>query len=246
MRGIIRCGMCRRLYTPYKKKGIIYYGARCSNQCPNPTKSCNFDFIVKGVGELIERLSFTDDERSEIDARASTDIALLDTKRLNQLEENERRKKKLREDLAYLSANKLMLLRTGAYTPEMLVVEETKLSSGLAALCDTETASDVSMRETVRDVVSLSELLKNAAVVYYSATPEEKEAIIRVIFSELTLSRKTVNYKCKNGFAALASRFISVCDPIGWLSELCKQHDLIQTSMSNLKTLMLTPTKAAA
>ncbi len=71
------------------------------------------------------------------------------------------------------------------------------------------------MAETIKDVVKLSELLANAAAIYDLAKPQEKEQIIRVIFSELTLTENTLQYKCKKGFVALQNRFIPNCDPTG-------------------------------
>jgi len=214
LRAMAYCAICERAYTPYTKKGILYFNARCKDNCTNNLKNFNFDFITEKVGKLMEKLSFTDDELVDIDARASTDIAVLDTKRINQLEENERRKRKVREDLAYLNANRLSLLKTGAYTPEKLVVEEASLNLELTALCDTEKASDVSMRETVNDVVKLSELLKNSLPYYSNANPDEKDKIIRVIFSELIISENTLDYKCRKGFQSLSNRFIAYGDPI--------------------------------
>lgn len=215
LRSIVYCAVCKRVYTPYPKKGIMYYGARCGKNCANPTKSFNFDFITKKIGDLIEKLSFTDDELEEIDARASTDIAILDNKRINQIEVNDRRKKKIREDLSYLNANRLMLLKTGAYTPEKLVLEEAALNHELNTLSNEEIASDVSMQETVREVVKLSELLKKALPYYSFGNPQEKEKVIRIIFSELSVSENTLEYKCTKGFEALSSRFIPECDPTG-------------------------------
>lgn len=237
LRGMVRCGACSRAYTPYPKKGIMYYSSRCREHCANATKSFNFDFITAKVGERIKALSFTENELVEINAKASTDIALLETKRFTQLEANERRKKKIREDLAYINTNRLMLLRTGAYTPELLVTEEAKLNLELNSLNEAEAISDISMAETAKDIIRLSELLENAAVVYDLAKPREKEKIIRVIFSELTLSENTLQYKCRKGFAALQSRFIPDHDPIGWLSELCLQRAQIKASIDELLSL---------
>ncbi len=66
-----------------------------------------------------------------------------------------------------------------------------------------------------KDIVKLSELLKNVCLYYDFAKPTEKEAIIKLIFSELTIIEDTLEYKCKRGFQALENRFISVCDPTG-------------------------------
>ena len=67
------------------------------------------------------------------------------------------------------------------------------------------------------------------------ADPCEKERIIRVIFSELTLSENTLNYRCKNGFAALAGRFVPNYDPMGWLSELTKVHQYVTEALAELE-----------
>jgi DNA invertase Pin-like site-specific DNA recombinase len=214
-RGLFHCGTCGRVYTPYPQKGILYFGARCGKDCTNTKKSFNFDFITSEVGKLINALSFTPDELEEIDARTSTQIALVETKRLNVIETNDRKKKAIRESLAYLNAHRLDLLKAGAYTPEQIVAEEARLRSELSALQETESISDEAMRETVNDVIKLSELLKEGAVYYSLANPKEKEAIIRIIFSELLIVGNTLQYKCKNGFKAFENRFVSLGDPTG-------------------------------
>jgi site-specific DNA recombinase len=238
LRGVVRCAKCSRVYTPYPQKGTMYYGSRCVTGCANTRRNFNFDFIARKIGDLIASLSFSGDELAEIDRRASTDIALLDAKRLDQIDSAERRKKRIREDLAYLNANRLTLLKTGAYSAENLVAEEATLNLKLTALCDAETASDISMRETVNDAVRLSELLKNGYTYYSFANPEEKEKIIRVIFSELKLSGDTLEYQCRNGFQALARRFVPNCDPTGWLSELAGQQSHISECLKELAALL--------
>ena len=238
LRGIVNCAECTRAFTPYPKKGTMYFGSRCRSGCTNKLKSFNFDFIEKKVGVLIESLSFTKDEIAEIDARASTDIALLDQKRISQLEINERRKKKIREDLSYLGTNRLMLLKTGAYTPEKLVAEEATLNLELTSQCEAEVTSDVSMRETIKDVVKLSELLKDALPWYSIAKPEEKDLMIRVIFSELSISENSMRYKCKKGFQALSSRFIPYGDQ---RQDIPRTWDRILDTLSALNSQDLLP-----
>jgi site-specific DNA recombinase len=235
LRGTVRCAVCGRVYTPYTKKNNVYYGARCDRNCTNQTKSFNFDFIADKIASLIERLSFTDEEIAEIDARASTEVALLDTRRISQLEIDERKKKRIREDLAYLNANRLMLLRTGVYTAETLAAEEAHLNLDLTSLRDAEEASDISMEETVKDVIKLSELLKDGLVYYRIAKHCEKDQIIRVIFSELSLSGNVLEYKCKKGFEPLAARFVTPCDLTGWLSELTRYHQSMMDSSDELR-----------
>ncbi len=235
LRGLARCGECGRVYTPYPKKGIMYYGARCSKECANPLKSFNFDYIAGKAGELIVNLSFTEQELAELDARTHTHAALLESERLSRLDAGERKKKQIREELAYLNGNRLALLKAGVYTPESYVAEEARLTSALDALKASEDTSDVAMRETIKDIVLLSELLKNAAVVYSADTPLEKRKIIEPIFYELSFNRNIVEYKCKNGFRALQSRFVASCDPTAWLSELIYLSDDIGQSIVDLK-----------
>lgn len=215
LRGIIRCTHCKRVYTPYTKKGIQYYNSRCIDGCENTFKNFNFSFLEKKIEGLIENLYFTDDELSEMDARMSTDISLLEEKRQRELNNVERRKKKVREDLAYIRSNKLSLLKTGVYTPENLIEEETKLNNELSKLKDTENVSDVAMHNTMKDIVKLSELIKNIVPYYNFANPHEKEKIIRIIFSELYISQDIFNYKVKKGFECFENRFDAFCDPTG-------------------------------
>jgi site-specific DNA recombinase len=234
LRAMVRCGVCGRVYTPYPKKGIMYYGARCSAGCVNPKRSFNFDFIAEKIGDRIARLSFTDEELGELEAQASTEETLFEAKRHAEEEANERKKKRIREDLAYLNANRLTLLKTGAYTPEMIVSEEARLGLELSSLQDLDGASDVSMREAVRDTVKLSELLGGVYFYYKIANPQEKEDITKEIFSELTLQGETLEYKCTRGFQPLANRFVSEGGPKAWLSELITHREHIVASIQRL------------
>jgi site-specific DNA recombinase len=215
LRGMMRCEHCERVYTPYTKKGIQYYNSRCINGCPNTLKNFNFDFIDKKIDGLISSLYFTDEEIEQMDARVGTDIALLEEKRHKELDQTERKKKKIREDLAYLRSNKIPLLKAGVYTPENYVLEEAKLNSELLELQNKEQCSDAAMHETMKDVQKLSELVKNVAPYYRFAKPHEKEQIVRVIFSELSLGDSSLKFKCKKGFECFENRLLAVCDPTG-------------------------------
>lgn len=213
LRGVVRCAHCERVYTPYTKKGIQYYNARCKDDCLNTFKNFNFKFIDEQIGRLLSNLYFTDAEMEQMDARAGTDIALLEEKRHKELASIERQKKKLREDLLYIRTNKLTLLKTGVYTAEALAEEETKLSAELATFQLKEEASDIAMHEMMQEVYKLSELVKNVALYWQHAIVSEKEEIVRIIFSELKVSDNTIQYKAKSGFQAFENRFLAICDP---------------------------------
>jgi site-specific DNA recombinase len=237
-RGSIRCADCRRVYTPYLQKGIQYFGARCAASCANPKKSFNISFLEQEVSKFIDHLIFTESEQVELDASTTTEISLFEEKRLKGIELNDRRKKKIREDLTYLRTNKLQLLKSGVYTAEMLLQEENGLNTELATLQEKEAISDLSMQAVMADILKLSELLKTGSAYYSSAKSSEKEQIIKIIFSELLISENTLQYKCKNGFQALESRFLLVCDPTTWLSELLRLAQHIQISIDELRSTL--------
>lgn len=236
-RGMIRCGQCGRTFTPYTSKGIVYVNARCKPDCPNSVKNLSLESVERKIGEGLENLVLTDDELIEIEARASTDIALLEQKRHEHLAENERQKRKVREDLKYLRENKLALLKTGAFDPDGVVKEENRLNGKLMELQQAEQDSDATMTEVMEIVVFLSELLKSAHSSYILAKSPKKEQIVRLVFSELLLSENTLSFRCRNGFQALESRLVSLGCPTAWLSELvnpCELHE----SVAELKELL--------
>lgn len=79
LRGVVRCAHCQRVYTPYTKKGILYFNARCVKGCTNTMKNCNFDFVTDKIKGLISNLYFTDEELIELEARTSTVFHYLKT-----------------------------------------------------------------------------------------------------------------------------------------------------------------------
>lgn len=216
-RGMVRCVHCERVYTPYERKGILYFNSRCTKTCENEKKNCNFDYISEKVSHLIQKLHFTEEELTEMESRIDTDISLLEQRRSKETQQLERKKKRIRDDLAYLNGNRLSLLRSGAYTPDTYTEEQQKLSTELDELKENEHISDVAMREMMQEVITLSELIKNVAVIYDFAEPHEKEQITRAIFSELYIGENMLEYKLQKGFEPFADRISAVCDLIGSL-----------------------------
>lgn len=237
-RGLIRCTHCRRAYTPYLKKGIQYFNARCPDKCPNLRKNFSAKFFAELVGKNLERLSFSDAELTEIEARATSDKAILEQKRRRKVDQQVRRMKKVREDLTYLRETKLSLLKTGVYSPEGLRDEEAKLAAELTGLESAEHQTDVPLQEILEQTMKLSELLKNGSVYYHFADFRKKTEIMGIIFSELFFSENTLVYQCKNGFQALESRFRFVCAQTKWLSELIRIEPSIKSSIVDLERLL--------
>jgi len=238
MRGMVRCVGCNRLYTPYSKKGITYYGCHCSKECTNPIKSINLDALSNKVGSHIKGLSFTDAEKAEIDSRATTDIPKVKSNFQKEIDIVDRKKKKLREDLAYLLDNKLTLLKAGVYTPETFVAEEESLNKQLRVMEDTALPSAEEISENVSNLLNLSELLNNLYFYYEKANPDEREKITRILFSELTLSENSLKYKCTEGFKVFENRFIVSCAPDSWLSELSHHASYIKDAINEIQAMM--------
>ncbi len=209
-RAFFTCRGCTRSYTPYYQKGSLYLGSKCKVGCKNPRKNFSTNFITVQAQSLIEKLYFTDKEIEDIEMQSGADIILFEKKRHREIEQMEGKKKKLREDLAYLRGNKLTLLKTGVYTPEQIVESETSLESEINSLIESEQVSEEAMRETVKDLRKLSELLKNVIPYWKFANPEEKQSILRIIFSELIVYENTLDYKLTIGFEPFKTRFVSV------------------------------------
>jgi site-specific DNA recombinase len=237
-RGLVHCLYCHRIYTPYEKKGIMYYGARCTANCPNQKKHVNISFIEKSVAGLIQNFRFTENELKELDERTQTDVSIFEKNRTKKIEVIDRKKRKIREDLTYLRDNKLVLLRAGVYSPDTYLEEEQKLNFDLTTLQNDEQISDVSMHEVIKDVIELSELLKTLCFCYENAISNEKEEITRKLFSELLLSENGLEYKVKTGLEALNTRFIPLGDPTGWISELFHAHNKISPTIHLIKSIL--------
>ncbi len=236
-RGLVRCDHCNRVYTPYVKKGIRYYGARCAKDCPNTFRTFNQDFIEGAIGHLIGTLSFTDDEKNAIDDQLDTDLVPLRKIQLKKQAQRERRVKTVREKLQYLEENKLILLKSNVYDTETMVKEQQKLEWQLAELnAPTDYVSAEELMKRKDAVFELSELVKNAKVSFDNSNAPEKEKIAKMVFSELTLLKNTLKNKCHNGFKALEDHSWSVGDPTDWLSELSPSD--IRESISECRKLL--------
>jgi site-specific DNA recombinase len=212
-RGMIRCGECGRVYTPYEQKGIHYYGARCDKECQNTKRNINSAYIEKMVGIKLDSVFYTDKDLAKIDTDTKSNIKRLEENQQKRTEQSDRQKKKILEDLAYLRENKLSLLRSSVYSPDAFLEEEVRLNTQLQKLCIEEQASYAAIHEVMKDLSILSELLKDACMYYSNAKQHEKKRIIQKVFSELHLSGETLTYKARNGFRLLEKRSMSLGDP---------------------------------
>ncbi len=211
-RSIIVCDACRRSYNPYPKKGHLYCALKCQLGCANSNRNFNVKkFLDSHLKPLIEKLTFTEKELVGFEERLCNDIGLTENKRLKTIESNDRKKKKLREDLAYLRENKIHLLKVGTYQPEELKEEELNLESKISSLMLEEQVSEEAMRETINDIEKISELLRNVVLYWDYADLYEKDEITRIIFSELSIFDNDLKYMLNLGFKPFESRFVSIC-----------------------------------
>lgn len=246
LRGFVRCSQCRRVYTPYTKKGIQYFGARCAPQCTNTKKSCNLAYIETALGQRLPELFLTPKELTELDEQADAGWMSLQAKLNKEREQSERKRRKIGEDLAYLRDNRIDLLRSGVYTPESYVAEEQRLLREQVGADTEETVTDADVRGTIADATKLSELLNHLTLYYDEAYSPEKEDIIRCLFSELTMSGNSFDYSLRSEFRAVRKRDVVFCAPDTWISELVAEREEIKRGLLALNNLRLPNTGRSA
>ena len=205
-RGIIRCS-CGRVYSPYQKKGINYYYSRCADGCQNKHKSINEKQIDDLVIKLLESISFTDEEKLEIEARANLELDNITNKRDKELDDLHNERKTILADMNYLAKNKISLLRAETMTIDQISEEEKKLKKRLEEIDLKTNAHQEATGEMLRYVITFSELVKMANIYYKHALDTEKRDIATQVFSELIIiDRNLSNIKAKEGFSALFKR----------------------------------------
>lgn len=233
-RGFIRCALCNRCYTPYEKKGHLYYNARCAPGCTNTLRNCSFNIMATQVAGLLRGLAFSKQEIVQIEANMETGVALLEEKRLKEVEQLERARRRVREDLAYLRTNQISLLRNGTFTPAELTEERDRLEAELDEFQDKEQISETAMRDLMKDVIRLSELLNTASTLFELANPHEKEKIAKLVFSELQMSENTLEFNLQTGLEPFENRILAFSAPNRWLSELYGCRDAIKAQTVTL------------
>lgn len=205
-RGIIRCS-CGRVYSPYQKKGINYYYSRCADGCQNKHKSINEKQVDDLVIKLLESISFTDEEKLEIEARANLELDNIASKRDKELDDLHNERKTILADMNYLAKNKISLLRAETMTIDQISDEEKKLKKRLEEIDLKTNAHQEATGEMLRYVITFSELVKMANIYYKHALDTEKRDIATQVFSELIIiDRNLSNIKAKEGFSALFKR----------------------------------------
>lgn len=206
-RGLVKCAVCKRAYSPYVQKNIVYYRSRCKAGCTNTVKNVNEALITKEITAILNRIYFTDTELLSIEASKQKGLDAITDKRSRQFDDLMFRKNKARENLDYLQKEKLNLLRTGVFTPAQLIEEEGRLMELVREIDEQIAELNESAQSMLMTVVSFSELIKHAAAYYEYALDTEKRDIAIQVFSELYLENGKLKYEAKQGFNALLQRF---------------------------------------
>lgn len=219
-RGFVRCAKCGRAYSPYYKKGNVYFGARCARTCDNGLRSCNFERVTSVIQSLLHGLRFSPRDLKELECRIETDKSLLEAKRQEASACQARATARVREDLAYLRENRLALLKSGVYTPETFVAEENALAAKIAEGGGEHLITADEYEQAIREVFNVAELLDSLIAGYEMADSRKKEQISRIVIVELQLAENTLEFKAQKRFQCAMRREYALGDPIAWISEL--------------------------
>lgn len=223
-RGLVKCGVCKRMYSPYEQKGISYYRTQCVKNCPNTVKNINDKFITKKVVEVLNQIHFTDDEKRQIEANAWKELHALNNGKAKQIEDLQYQKSKAVSNLEYLKSDKLNLLRTGVFSAAQLIEEEGRLNTVIAEYSEKIEKLSVSYKMMSEFVVSFSELTKHTAAYFEQALDSEKRDIVLQVFSELYIESGELKYEAKEGYRELLQR--STAHSIQSCSEDCSVLEL--------------------
>ncbi|CAN5714629.1 hypothetical protein BH11PAT2_BH11PAT2_09070 [soil metagenome] len=205
-RGVIRCS-CGRGYSPYTQKGMVYYRSRCASSCENTDPNLSEENVETSVQDLMDSISFTDEELAEIEARAPKELEDISTIRNRKFDDLRTKQRRIAADLDYLKENRVMLMRTGSMGAEDIRTECERLESHLEAIQHEIRSYAESAKDMLRYILTFSELAKNASLYYRHALDSEKREIALLVFSELTFEdRHLINYRAKDGFNALLER----------------------------------------
>ncbi|MDA9475073.1 hypothetical protein XI03_11295 [Bradyrhizobium sp. CCBAU 65884] len=205
-RELVRCE-CGRVYTPYVKKGIVYYRSRCKSGCTNKAPNLKEVEISAAVQRVMDEIYLSDEELSEIELRAKSELGELSRRREGTLNDLHGRQRCIIADLDYITENKISLLRTGAMNPDTILAEQNRLEAKLAVVNEEIKIYAESASDMLEFVLTFSEAVKNAGLYFDRALDSEKRDITAMIFSELVFKdRQLVAYQAKDGFGALLSR----------------------------------------
>ena len=179
-RDFFKCAHCSRVYTPYRKKGHVYYSSRCKEGCPNQDRNLQERFLDEEVKVLLKRMVFTTEEMQEIEKGAQQGLKDVATIRDKEIDDLNRKRGNILKDLDYLKENRVRFLREGVYTPADILEESEELRGNLKKV-DLVLGKYTEAEEEMFDfVMTFSELVEQATELYGEAFDLEKRKILHL------------------------------------------------------------------
>ncbi len=241
-RGLVKCGSCKRSYSPYVQKGITYYRSRCQKGCANPLKNINDKFITAEVLKILDRIHFTELEIAAIEANAWKELDKLSARRNRQAEDLRLQKNKVADNLEYLTKDKLNLLRTKVFTAEQIIEEEGRLNALLADYEQKISELSVSTKAMLEYVISFSELARHTAAYFGHGLDVYKRDIVQQVFTELYIENGELKYVATGAYHALLKRYDTLntlsCGEDYVVLELEHLYHLVKCSKPILKNIL--------
>lgn len=237
-RGFARCAQCRRAYTPYEKKGILYFAVNCVAGCTNGRKNINLKVIDDALLGAFAEITLSSHDLERIDAQADTEVALLAEQQQKQANARERERTRIQGDLDYLRSHQLTLLRAGTYTPDSLRVEQDKLEAKFDDLQSGAAVSEGAMRALTQNVLKVSELLNSLTGLYEIALPAEKHRIAKILCSELLVGENTAQINAQIGVEPIFRTKVLLCAQSDWFFELLTYREQFSEVARRLERLV--------
>lgn len=223
-RGLLRC-VCGRGHSPYEKKGHMYYRPNCKPDCRSENANVSEKRIHELVVNLLERLSLTPEEKAHLEAKAPDFLGGKERQREERERDRERRRVETDRDLAYLSENRVTLLREGVYRPEEYRDEVLRLKTRIEEIRREQETEAVSDEKKLETILSLFELVKLAEESYLYATDTEKRLLMTSALFELVVQeRNLANVRAKAGFAAMLKRHDAKFGGPRWTRTICLRN----------------------
>ena len=206
-RGFLRCG-CGRAYSPYTKKGHVYYTVPCLGHCGNQSRTLAEFRIDKLVKDVLSQAQLSPEEERLLTERAPRFFAQRRTKQVDEEKALESRRRVINRDLTYLTDNKIALLRDGVYSGVEFMAELHRLEAELEDLnASQRRKEEVGDEDKLATVISLSELVRLASSCYEYASKRQKHGILTTALSELVIEDGNIaEIRAKEGFDILLKR----------------------------------------
>ena len=205
-RGILKCGCCGRSYSPYTKKGILYFKVKCKEDCANINKNLSFKYINGEIVKILNEIYFTDEEIDILNKEAEKELNKITEHRNQELDDLNHELKKRLDDLDFLSKNKISFIRDEVMSVPDIKNEEYRLINEINNIQKKIGEMSESAEKMFDYILTFSELIKNSVYYFDNALDTEKHEIVSQIFIELFIDGEKIKYSAKPGFDELLSR----------------------------------------